>query len=204
MESVERTNQQYSWQFQVDCVQLKKTSAPSITSFFPLHSWLVEKLQRDFWSDHKASFGSWYEARENACSRDYSLLFSLLIGWEVRARILIQWQSYFLLPAQSAGKRVLPWLPHFFYLQPWLVGKLERGFLTKHKATFCSRREARENACSRDYPCFLHSWLVEKSEREFNLIAKLSDSKLRNLVVPLNTKLKSLSFLSLESKCWLD
>ena len=38
----------------------------------------------------------------------------------------------------------------------------------------------------------------------FNLIAKLSDSKLRNLVVPLNTKLKSLSFLSLESKCWLD
>ena len=47
--------------------------------------------------------------------------FSLLIGWEVRAWILIQWQSYFLLPAQTAGKRVLPWLPHFFTSSPdWL------------------------------------------------------------------------------------
>ena len=42
--------------------------------------------------------------------------FSLLIGWEVRAWILIQWQSYFLLPAQSAGKRVLPWIPLFSLL----------------------------------------------------------------------------------------
>lgn len=31
---MERTNQQYSWQFHVDCVHLKKTSAPAITSFF--------------------------------------------------------------------------------------------------------------------------------------------------------------------------
>ena len=43
--------------------------------FFFLHSWLVEKLQREFWSNHKASICSWYEARENACSRDYPLLF---------------------------------------------------------------------------------------------------------------------------------
>ena len=34
MESVKRTNQQYSWQFHVDCVQLKKTSAPAINPFF--------------------------------------------------------------------------------------------------------------------------------------------------------------------------
>ena len=46
--------------------------------------------------------------------------FSLLIDWEVRAWILIQWQSYFLLPAQSAGKRVLPRLP--FFLLPALIG----------------------------------------------------------------------------------
>ena len=98
--------------------------------FFFLHSWLVEKLQREFQSNHKASFCSWYEARENACSRDYPLLFSLLIGWEVRAWILIQWQSYFLLPAQNACSRDYP----FFYLQPWLVEKLEREFLTNHKA----------------------------------------------------------------------
>ena len=81
MESLERTNQQYLWQFRVDCVQLKKTRVPAIALFF----------------------------------------FQLLIGWEIKACILIQSQGYFSLPAQSAGKRVLPWLPFFLSSSPdWL------------------------------------------------------------------------------------